>query len=106
MNKDQRQARRENEILTAAHDLFIEKGLPNVTIDMIATRCSVGKGTVYNYFKSKDEIYAKLYLLHYQTLMKSIIEIEKVGMIHSKNLLSFLKNGNASKNIANGSKKN
>ena len=77
MDKDQRQAKRENEILTAAHDLFLEKGLPNVTIEMIASRCNLGKGTVYNYFKSKEEIYAKLYLLHYQTLMQTIVDVEK-----------------------------
>ena len=33
-------------------------------------------------------------------------EIENVGIAQYKNFLSFLKNGNVIKNIANGSKKN
>ena len=33
-------------------------------------------------------------------------EPENVGIAQSKNLLSFLKNGNAIKNTANGNKKN
>lgn len=45
------------EILKAATDLFSEKGLERTTVNEIATKANVGKGTVYLYFKSKNEIF-------------------------------------------------
>ncbi|MBI3637832.1 MAG: TetR/AcrR family transcriptional regulator [Candidatus Rokubacteria bacterium] len=52
-------ARRET-ILKAAKDIFVEKGLLASTIDEIAARAEVAKGTIYLYFKSKEEIWAAL----------------------------------------------
>lgn len=52
--------RREQDILEAAFDLFADKGIENVTIDMIAQAAEIGKGTIYKHFKSKHEIYARL----------------------------------------------
>lgn len=52
--------RRENTILDAAFRLFDEKGLENVTIEMIANAAEIGKGTIYKHFKSKHDIYAHL----------------------------------------------
>lgn len=44
-------------ILAAAHELFIEAGYKNTTIEAIAERAGVGRGTAYLYFKSKSELY-------------------------------------------------
>ncbi len=52
--------RRESDILEAAFDRFAEKGVENVTIEMIAEAAEIGKGTIYKHFKSKNEIYASL----------------------------------------------
>jgi len=52
--------RRENEILDAAFSLFCENQLDTVTMEMIAERAEIGRGTTYKHFKSKDEIYAHL----------------------------------------------
>lgn len=54
--------RREKDILEAAFDLFAEKGVENVTIEMIAEAAEIGKGTIYKHFKSKHEIFASLVL--------------------------------------------
>jgi AcrR family transcriptional regulator len=43
-------------ILSAAIDLFSRHGLDAVTIDEIATTADVGKGTIYNYFSTKEDI--------------------------------------------------
>jgi AcrR family transcriptional regulator len=40
-------------ILRAAFDLFSEKGFDNTTVEEIAERADVGKGTVFNYFPQK-----------------------------------------------------
>ncbi|MCD4743284.1 MAG: TetR/AcrR family transcriptional regulator [Desulfobacteraceae bacterium] len=52
--------RREGDILQAALDLFSEQGVEFVTIEMIAEKAEVGKGTIYKHFSSKSEIFGSL----------------------------------------------
>jgi len=42
--------------MSAALDLFSQRGLDHVTIDDIAAAADVGKGTIYNYFATKEDI--------------------------------------------------
>ena len=44
-------------IMEAAQKLFEKKGFELTTVDEIAAEAELGKGTIYSYFKSKDEIY-------------------------------------------------
>ena len=43
-------------ILSTAIDLFSRQGFDAVTIDQIAAEADVGKGTIYNYFATKEDI--------------------------------------------------
>jgi AcrR family transcriptional regulator len=43
-------------IISAAIDLFARQGSDATTIEQIAAAADIGKGTVYNYFQSKEEI--------------------------------------------------
>jgi AcrR family transcriptional regulator len=45
-----------SQILSTAIDLFSRRGLNGVTIDEIAAAADVGKGTIYNYFATKEDI--------------------------------------------------
>src|ERR1700690_451071 len=45
-----------SQILSAAIDLFSRRGIDAVTIDEIAAAADVGKGTIYNYFATKEDI--------------------------------------------------
>ncbi len=47
---------RKNEILKAAARLFTEKGFEETSINDITDEVGVARGTVYYYFKSKEEI--------------------------------------------------
>jgi AcrR family transcriptional regulator len=51
-----RDARREL-ILDVAQDVFLEEGFANASMSVIAARLGGSKGTLYNYFKSKDELF-------------------------------------------------
>jgi TetR/AcrR family transcriptional regulator, fatty acid metabolism regulator protein len=51
---------REQEILSAARDVFAEQGFDDASIDEIAERVGIGKGTVYLHFPSKLDILAAL----------------------------------------------
>ncbi|MGD0547962.1 MAG: TetR/AcrR family transcriptional regulator [Terracidiphilus sp.] len=42
--------------MSTAIDLFARRDLDSVTIDEIAAAADVGKGTVYNYFSTKEDI--------------------------------------------------
>lgn len=52
----EQQFRRES-IIEAAQGLFEKKGFEQTTVDEIAAVAELGKGTIYSYFKSKEEIY-------------------------------------------------
>jgi TetR/AcrR family transcriptional regulator, repressor of fatR-cypB operon len=48
---------RRQEILRAAGHVFAERGYAEATLDEIAGRAELAKGTIYNYFESKEEIF-------------------------------------------------
>jgi AcrR family transcriptional regulator len=48
---------RPREICAAALDVFAEKGFAAAKLDKIARRAGVSKGTLYLYFKDKDELF-------------------------------------------------
>jgi len=47
-------------IVDAAVGIFAKKGYRDTTLDEIAITAEFGKGTIYNYFKSKEEIYSAI----------------------------------------------
>ncbi|MBI5521462.1 MAG: TetR/AcrR family transcriptional regulator [Desulfarculus sp.] len=54
--------RQRQEILAAAIELFSEKGYHNVSMNEIAERSEFAIGTIYKFFKSKEELYNSLML--------------------------------------------
>lgn len=55
-------AQRRREILDAARREFFEHGFRRPTMDDVAARAEISKGTIYLYFASKEEILAHLLL--------------------------------------------
>jgi AcrR family transcriptional regulator len=53
---------RKNAILKAARKLFFEKGFKPVTVESIARKAELSKGSIYLYFNSKEEIYTQILL--------------------------------------------
>ncbi|UXT61258.1 TetR/AcrR family transcriptional regulator (plasmid) [Agrobacterium fabrum] len=51
-----RQRRNRDALLKAGHEVISEKGIDAATMMEIAERADVASGTIYNYFKSKDEL--------------------------------------------------
>lgn len=51
------QERRRAEILDAATAVFSERGFAAADVQEVADKTGVGKGTVYRYFPSKDELF-------------------------------------------------
>jgi AcrR family transcriptional regulator len=63
--KAREKERRRNEIIDAAERLFFSKGFEHVTMDEIAAGAELSKGTLYLYFKSRED-------LHYAVVMRGL----------------------------------
>jgi AcrR family transcriptional regulator len=59
--QDRRWTRRKQarpaELMSAALDLFVERGFAATRLDEVAARAGVSKGTLYLYFSSKEELF-------------------------------------------------
>lgn len=52
---------REDQIIAAAESLLIEKGYHAINMDQVARASGLAKGTVYLYFKTKEEVFLKVF---------------------------------------------
>lgn len=55
--REREKQQRKNDIIEAAEGLFSEKGFKSTTVQEISERLELSKGTIYLYFKSKEELY-------------------------------------------------
>ncbi len=55
--KERERLFKRQEIVNAARVVFAARGFNAATLDEIAERAEFGKGTIYNYFQSKDELF-------------------------------------------------
>ncbi len=55
--REREQKLRREMIIEAAQVLFEQKGFEKTTVEEIANEAELGKGTIYFYFRSKEEIY-------------------------------------------------
>lgn len=81
--KERRWLEREEIIIEAAEEIISEKGFDKTTMDDIAIRAEVGKGTLYLHFNSKTSIYLNICLKGSELLnekMKNVLLKEKKGI--------------------------
>jgi AcrR family transcriptional regulator len=62
-------------ILEAALEVFSEKGFHLATVDEIADRAGVGKGTLYRYFANKETLFNELVRLRLEELEASAMAV-------------------------------
>jgi len=63
--KELEKQQRRLEILKAALTIFVQKGYHNTTLDEVAQLAEFGKGTLYNYFQNKEDLFYAI--LEHQT---------------------------------------
>ncbi|HRS97043.1 MAG TPA: TetR/AcrR family transcriptional regulator [Smithella sp.] len=71
--KEKEKELRRNNILKAARRLFFDRGFKAVTVDDIAEKAGVSKGSIYLCFESKEEIYAQI-LISDNIILNDIIK--------------------------------
>ncbi|MEH7436631.1 TetR/AcrR family transcriptional regulator [Neobacillus drentensis] len=92
---DSHKEKKKKEILASALVCFAKKGFQVATIDDIVGHSGISKGAIYNYFKSKDEIYLELMNTDtketYESLVKDLetydSAIEKIDFLFNLYLL-------------------
>ncbi len=79
--KEREKARRRQQIIVAAKRVFSAKGFNKATMEDIAKEAELSPGTIYLYFKNKDELYASLSLriLHYLYLRVEQLNSEDIA---------------------------
>jgi len=73
--KEKQRQERETLILEAAESLFAGKGFHNVSMEEIAARVGIAKGTVYLHFPSKEALIVALYIRDMQQVLADIPQI-------------------------------
>ena len=63
----------EQNLIEEAQKQVARSGYGSVTIRSVAKACGVGVGTVYNYFRSKDDLLAAFLLRDWQNCMSAIV---------------------------------
>jgi len=74
------QERRRAEILDAATAVFSERGFAAADVQEIADRTGVGKGTVYRYFPSKEELFLAA-VDHGMRRLKTAVDAAVAGVV-------------------------
>ncbi len=62
MGRDEKKELLKNKIVETAKAVFKEHGYANTTISMISKQASIGRGTIYNYYHSKADLFVSIIL--------------------------------------------
>ena len=88
--KEREKERRRQQIIVAAKRVFSEKGLNKATMEDIANEAELSPGTLYLYFKNKEELYASLSLRILQYLHIRVTHVNKETALSPDQKLSAL----------------
>ncbi len=77
-------------ILQAAFELFASKGYYNTKMIDIAEMAGIGKGTIYEYFPSKDTLYIEFIREKFLSFYKSTDSIFEIDSSSSQKLQKFI----------------
>lgn len=92
--KEREKVHRKEEILDAAQKVFFAKGLASATMDEIAETAELSKGTLYLYYKSKEDMYLAVLMRGMEAMYG---EFEQIGQSHRPSVEKILKLGDAYK---------
>ena len=68
--KEREKLQRRNDIIDAAEKVFFSRGFESATMDEIAEMAELSKGTLYLYFKSKEDLQFAIFMRGSDILMK------------------------------------
>lgn len=75
--RDRKKAATRQHIVDAAVRLFSERGFEDPTVDEIAAAADTGKGTIYNYFHTKEDILVAFIAEQEARIQKKMVRVLK-----------------------------
>lgn len=87
--REREKEQRKNDIIDAAERVFFKKGHEIATMDDVANEAELSKGTLYLYFKNKEDLYLAIHLrgnkiLH--SLFEKAVKNEKSGIEKTRSI--------------------
>lgn len=67
---------KDRKIIKAAEELFLKYRYHEVTLDQVAHSAGVGKGTIYRYFRNKEDLYYRILLTALDELTESLAQAD------------------------------
>ena len=89
--KEREKERRRQQIIVAAKRIFSAKGFNKTTMEDIAREAEISPGTIYIYFKNKDELYASLSIRILQHLNIRLEHVKNKNGINGREKIISLK---------------
>ena len=85
--RENRSAEKKKEIINKAAEIFAKKGYEKTTMEEIAAELNMTKGSIYYYFKGKDEILFQCLMMAHSLANEVLSKIIEKGNISSKDKL-------------------
>ena len=82
--------KRRRELLVAASEIFGRNGYNESTVDEIALQAGVSKGSVYNYFDSKKDVFEQLFVSGIRSELKYLEELVQAEVTATEKLDKFI----------------
>jgi len=73
--KEREKEQRRNDIVDAAEKVFYAKGFQDATMDEVAAEAELSKGTLYLYFKSREDILFSMLIRGTDILNRMLLEV-------------------------------
>lgn len=90
-DKENQRHRKRATLLNEALRMIHERGAASISLDDLASNLEISKGTVYYYFKSKDELLFECYSISFDIWEKSLDTAQSVGKMGAEKIEIFLR---------------
>lgn len=88
--KEREREQRRSDILGSARQAFLKHGLEQTSMDRIAHEAELAKGTLYLYFKNRDELLMALIADDFDRLIEMLEKVTKSDIDPEKKLLASI----------------
>lgn len=85
--KEREREQRRLDILESARQVFLKHGLTNTTMDRIASEAELAKGTLYLYFRNRDELLMALVAQEMESLVSELEQVVQSRLRPDRKLL-------------------
>lgn len=78
---------KQTRIIETAMKLFSQKGYHSTSIQEIAENSGIAKGSIYNYFSSKEDLFMSIFKHYHERLFNQVSQIEKNETLSDRDML-------------------